>query len=109
MSIQTDDFSPARRATSRVADAPLDGPVRVVEPAVSSPHEDAIERALRPKDLDEYVGQLKAREQLEIFIGAARKRGEALDQRQRGSFDGGVLRHLGGQCGKVGHDKILLG
>jgi hypothetical protein len=28
---------------------------------------------------DEYVGQAKAREQLEIFIGAARKRGEALD------------------------------
>jgi Holliday junction DNA helicase RuvB len=29
--------------------------------------------------LDEYVGQAKAREQLEIFIGAARQRGEALD------------------------------
>jgi Holliday junction DNA helicase RuvB len=31
-----------------------------------------LERALRPKLLDEYVGQAKAREQLEIFIGAAR-------------------------------------
>ena len=39
----------------------------------------ALERALRPKLLQEYVGQAKAREQLEIFIGAARKRGEALD------------------------------
>jgi Holliday junction DNA helicase RuvB len=38
-----------------------------------------MERALRPRVLDEYVGQAKAREQLEIFIGAARGRGEALD------------------------------
>ena len=41
--------------------------------------EDAVERALRPKLLDEYVGQAKVREQLEIFIGAAKKRSEALD------------------------------
>ena len=41
--------------------------------------EEAVERALRPKLLDEYVGQAKVREQLEIFIGAARKRDEALD------------------------------
>ncbi|MDP5021694.1 MAG: Holliday junction branch migration DNA helicase RuvB, partial [Burkholderiaceae bacterium] len=39
----------------------------------------AMERALRPKALTEYVGQAKAREQLEIFIGAAKQRGEALD------------------------------
>ena len=39
----------------------------------------AVERALRPKRLADYVGQAKAREQLEIFIGAARQRGEALD------------------------------
>ncbi len=44
-----------------------------------STQEEAIERALRPKLLDEYVGQAKAREQLEIFIGAAKKRNEALD------------------------------
>ncbi len=65
MSIQTDDFSAA--------------PIRVVSAAAASPNEEAIERALRPKLLDEYVGQVKAREQLEIFIGAAKKRGEALD------------------------------
>ena len=41
--------------------------------------EDAVERALRHKLLDEYVGQAKVREQLEIFIGAAKKRSEALD------------------------------
>jgi Holliday junction resolvasome RuvABC ATP-dependent DNA helicase subunit len=48
-------------------------------PRLPRPQEEAIERALRPKLLQEYVGQAKAREQLEIFIGAARKRGEALD------------------------------
>ena len=64
MAIQTDDFEPARR---------------VVSAAPASPNEEAIERALRPKGLAEYVGQVKAREQLEIFIGAARMRGEALD------------------------------
>ena len=65
MSIQTDDFAPA--------------PKRVMSAAPDSPKEEALERALRPKLLDEYVGQAKAREQLEIFIGAARQRGEALD------------------------------
>jgi holliday junction DNA helicase RuvB len=64
MAIQTDEFEPARR---------------VLSAAPSSPNEEAIERALRPKGLAEYVGQAKAREQLEIFIGAARKRAEALD------------------------------
>ena len=64
MSIQTDDFVPAPR---------------VVSAAPTNPREEAQERALRPKVLDEYVGQRKAREQLEIFIGATKKRGEALD------------------------------
>ena len=64
MAIQTDDFEPARR---------------VVSAAPASPNEEAIERALRPKGLAEYVGQAKAREQLAIFIHAARGRAEALD------------------------------
>jgi len=38
-----------------------------------------MERALRPKHLDEYVGQEKIRGQLQIFIEAARRRREALD------------------------------
>ncbi len=38
-----------------------------------------MERALRPQRLSEYIGQARAREQLEIFIQAARNRGEALD------------------------------
>jgi Holliday junction DNA helicase RuvB len=65
MAIQTDDFSAPVR--------------RVVASASASPQEEALERALRPKGLADYVGQVKAREQLEIFIGAARKREEALD------------------------------
>lgn len=54
-------------------------PERVVTAAASSKEEEVIERALRPQRLAEYVGQARAREQLEIFIQAARKRGEALD------------------------------
>ena len=64
MAIQTDSFEPARRVLSAVT---------------VSPNEEAVERALRPKGLADYVGQAKAREQLEIFIGAARKRAEAMD------------------------------
>ena len=66
MSIRTDDFLPE--------------PVpRVVSAAPVSHNEEAIERALRPKLLDEYVGQVKVREQLEIFISAAKMREEPLD------------------------------
>ena len=52
---------------------------RVVAPAVTGGREEQIERALRPRQLDEYVGQEKARGQLSVFIEAARRRGEALD------------------------------
>ncbi|QVL44982.1 MAG: Holliday junction branch migration DNA helicase RuvB [Methylophilaceae bacterium] len=52
---------------------------RLIAPAAESPQEEAVERALRPKVLDEYVGQEKARGQLAIFIDAARGRSEALD------------------------------
>ncbi len=72
MAIQTDDFGPAP------ARAPA-SPARVLSGAAASPNEEAVERALRPKGLAEYVGQAKAREQLEIFIQAARGRSEALD------------------------------
>ncbi len=67
MAIKTDDFGTR-------ADVP-----RMVSATPASPNEEAIERALRPKGLAEYVGQAKAREQLEIFIGAAKHRAEALD------------------------------
>ena len=52
---------------------------RVVTARPASAQEEVIERALRPRGLAEYVGQEKIREQLSIFIEAARKRGEALD------------------------------
>ncbi len=52
---------------------------RIVAATPSSPNEEAVERALRPQRLAEYVGQAKIREQLEIFVSAARNRGEALD------------------------------
>jgi len=41
--------------------------------------EEAVERAIRPRRLEEYVGQLPVKTQLEIFIRAAGQRGEALD------------------------------
>ncbi|AXF86611.1 Holliday junction ATP-dependent DNA helicase RuvB [Ephemeroptericola cinctiostellae] len=64
--IVTDDFSPE------------DFPNRVAD--IKPPREEEqIERALRPKLLDDYVGQQKIREQLDIFIGAAKSRHEALD------------------------------
>jgi Holliday junction DNA helicase RuvB len=42
-------------------------------------NEKAIELSVRPTALVDYVGQLKVQEQMEIFIPAARARGEALD------------------------------
>ncbi|WP_414450341.1 Holliday junction branch migration DNA helicase RuvB [Burkholderia sp. 22PA0099] len=52
---------------------------RIIAATPASSHEEAFERALRPRQLDEYVGQEKVRGQLEIFIEAAKRRAEALD------------------------------
>ena len=54
-------------------------PERVITPQSISSQEEQLERALRPKLLADYIGQDKAKEQLAIFIQAARQRGEALD------------------------------
>jgi Holliday junction DNA helicase RuvB len=54
-------------------------PDRLIAPVPASKEEEVFERALRPQKLAEYVGQARAREQLEIFITAAKNRGEALD------------------------------
>jgi Holliday junction DNA helicase RuvB len=62
MAIQTDQFAD-----------------RLIAATPASPQEDALERALRPKKLADYVGQQKIRGQLEIFIEAAKRRSEALD------------------------------
>jgi len=54
-------------------------PDRMISAPPDSPQEEQFERSLRPATLAEYVGQEKVRAQLEIFIAAARGRGEALD------------------------------
>ena len=54
-------------------------PERIISTQSLSSQEEQLERALRPKLLADYIGQHKAKEQLEIFIQAAKKRGEALD------------------------------
>src|SRR5471030_1442298 len=51
---------------------------RVIDVAATQ-EEEAVERAIRPRRLEEYVGQTQAKAQLEIFLSAARQRGEALD------------------------------
>ncbi len=63
--IETDDFSAS-------AD-------RLITPTSASRQEEALERALRPKRLADYTGQHKVRDQLGLFIEAAKKRGDALD------------------------------
>src|SRR6202795_5061961 len=52
---------------------------RLVTAKVAGVQEEVVERALRPRMLDEYIGQEKIRGQLSIFIEAARKRKETLD------------------------------
>ena len=47
--------------------------------AAAKPREDHQDRAIRPKRLADYVGQPVVKEQMEIFINAARGRGEPLD------------------------------
>ena len=67
--IETDSFNSS-------SEAPLD---RLISPESKSSQEEAIERALRPKRLADYVGQAKIREQLGIFIEAAKRRNDTLD------------------------------
>ena len=50
----------------------------VITSAVSLP-EDSGEGSLRPKTISEYIGQEKAKDNLSVFINAAKMRGEALD------------------------------
>lgn len=52
---------------------------RIVTAESTSPNEENVDRALRPTRLADYVGQPKAREQLSVFIKAAKSRHEALD------------------------------
>jgi len=47
--------------------------------AKSAPEEEAVEQAIRPGTLDDYVGQEAVKKQMRIFIAAAKQRGDALD------------------------------
>ena len=67
MAIQSDSLSSRAEAS------------RLVTPQATTPNEETVERALRPRALEEYVGQQRVREQLQIFIAAARNRQESLD------------------------------
>ncbi|MCL1039228.1 Holliday junction branch migration DNA helicase RuvB [Shewanella submarina] len=51
---------------------------RLIQPQMMG-QDEVVDRAMRPKMLDEYTGQDDARAQLKVFIEAARRRGEALD------------------------------
>ena len=51
-------------------------PARITTPERTAEDADA---ALRPKSLDEFIGQQAARENLRVFVTAAKSRGEALD------------------------------
>ena len=52
---------------------------RIVAGGSAGTQEEVLERALRPRRLDEYIGQEKIRDQLAIFIEATKRRNEALD------------------------------
>ena len=54
---------------------------RIVDPELvrSSPDESTAELALRPKSLDEFVGQHRVREQLQVLLSAAKSRGASAD------------------------------
>ena len=71
MAIKTDNISPLDPTNDLPEERLVGGDANI--------NDNALERALRPKQLDEYVGQKKARGQLEIFISAAKQRQEALD------------------------------
>ena len=54
-------------------------PLLSPESEFDSPREQQLDRSLRPGRLQDIIGQPRTRDQLEIFIHAARNRGEALD------------------------------
>ena len=44
-----------------------------------TPEDSKVEETLRPQLLDDYIGQQKAKENMKVFIEAAKSRGDALD------------------------------
>jgi len=52
---------------------------KIISPELEDFEEERLEKSLRPKVLDEYIGQDKVKENLKVYIEAAKKRGEPLD------------------------------
>ena len=52
---------------------------QLIRPELEDGAEENLETTIRPKMLDEYIGQSKAKENMKIYIEAAKKRGEQLD------------------------------
>lgn len=52
---------------------------RIINPELEDDGEERLENTIRPQTLDEYIGQDKVKENMKIYIEAAKKRGEALD------------------------------
>ena len=52
---------------------------KIMNPEIENIEEEIVEKSLRPQVLSEYIGQTKVKENMKIYIEAAKKRGEALD------------------------------
>ncbi len=52
---------------------------KITSPELKDSQEETLENSLRPQTLDEYIGQTKVKENMKIYIEAAKKRGEPLD------------------------------
>ncbi len=52
---------------------------RIISPELEDIQEERMENSLRPKTLEEYIGQDKVKENMKVYIEAAKKRGEPLD------------------------------
>ena len=51
----------------------------LINPSLEGVEEERAENSLRPKTLEEYIGQTKVKENMKVYIEAAKKRGEPLD------------------------------
>ncbi len=65
--------------SDNLTSTPIESNNRLISAQTTNKSEEALERALRPKTMSDYVGQEKVKEQLEVFIHATKKRQEALD------------------------------
>jgi Holliday junction DNA helicase RuvB len=70
-------FDPGRRAAGPVHNAGMSTDRLIAADATRE--DDIVDASIRPKKLDEYLGQQPVREQMSIYIEAAKRRGEALD------------------------------